>query len=65
MLTEQQKEHLGYIITTAMMCLKEQSLSWGDANYLFSLGQKLDASTRPPRVPAFDAELMKAQEVVA
>lgn len=65
MLTEQQKEHLGAVIITAMACLKEQSLSWSNANYLLSLGQKLDASTRLPRVPAFDAELMKAQEVVA
>lgn len=65
MLTEKQKENLVHVIVTATLCLKEQNLTWSNANFLRDLGVKLDASTRPPRVPAFDAELMKAQEVVA
>ena len=65
MLTEQQKEHLTNIVITATLCLREQNMTSGNAYFLRDIGEKLNSSARPPRAPVFDAELMKAQEVVA
>lgn len=65
MLTESQRADLASIITLAASCLRDEEVYLDTAHFFQHTGAKLALSIRPKREPAFSAELMRAQEVVA